>query len=56
MIKIKSADLRDALEERLDRKPKPVELMRFRDFVEDDIYEFLKDNAKSFVRDHMNKE
>ena len=56
MIKIKSADLREALQEQLDGRPKPIELLRFRDFVEGDIYDFLKDNAKSFVRDHMQKE
>jgi len=55
MIKIKSADIREALEDELDRKPKPVETERFRDFVEGDIYEFLKDNARSFVRDHINE-
>jgi len=50
MIKVKVVDMREALEDAADRKVTPGELKRFIKWVEDDLYEWLRDNAKSYVR------
>ena len=48
MIKILDADLRQAFEDAFDRKPTAEEMSQFKDYVENDIHEWLKDNAKNF--------
>jgi len=42
--------IREALKSRLDRQPTTEELSNFIDYVANDIYEWLRDNAKAFVR------
>lgn len=41
--------IREALQNQLDRKPTDEELGYFIDYVSNDIYEWLKDNAKAFM-------
>jgi len=43
-------DLKDALLPYLDHAPTHEQLENFIDYVRNDIYEWLRDNAKSFVR------
>ena len=50
-IHVTVEDLRDALQPYLDHSPSIEQLENFIDYVRNDIYEWLRDNAKSFVRD-----
>ena len=50
-IHVTVEELRDALQPYLDHPPSRMQLENFIDYVRNDIYEWLKDNAKSFVRD-----
>jgi hypothetical protein len=51
MIKILLSDLREALEEHLDRIVTKDELEKFVIWVENDLGQFIEDNAHSFVKD-----
>jgi len=50
-IYVSVEELRDALQPYLDHSPSREQLENFIDYVRNDIYEWLRDNAKSFVRD-----
>jgi hypothetical protein len=49
-IHVTVEELRDALQPYLDHPPSKMQLEKFVDYVRNDIYEWLRDNAKSFVR------
>jgi hypothetical protein len=53
MIKIRNSDLKEALEEHLDRKATKVELKGFVDWVENDLGQFIEDNVHSYVQDKL---
>lgn len=50
-IQIPDADLKDHLENVLDRKPTRKELQHFKNYLLIDVPQWLIDNAKAFIRD-----
>ena len=52
-IEIFAETLSLALEKYLERKPTLEELIRFKNYVEIDVTEWLKTNARRFVRENL---
>jgi len=50
---ITEREIKEALQDVLDRKPTRRELSDFKVFLDTDLPQWLRDNAKSFVRDKM---
>lgn len=50
-VYVSISDLKDVLNGYLDREPTKEELEQFVDYVKNDTYEWLRDNARAFLRD-----
>ena len=52
-LEISAETLASALEKYLERKPTLKELIRFKNYVEIDVSEWLKTNTRRFVREKL---
>jgi len=50
---ITEREIRESLENVLERKPTRKELSDFKAYLNTDLPQWLRDNAKSFVREHV---
>jgi len=54
-IVIRPSDLREYLKRLLERNPTDEELSKFREWTERDVGEWLRDNAKSWIKDQSDR-
>jgi len=55
-VYVSISDLKDVLNGYLDREPTKEKLEQFVDYVKNDTYEWLRDNARAFLRDECAEE
>jgi len=55
-VYVSISDLKDVLNGYLDREPTKEELEQFVDYVKNDTYEWLRDNARAFLSDECAEE